>query len=423
MRILILGTNYAPEMTGISPFTTGLAEHLVEDGHAVTVATCFPHFPGWKVWPEYRGRLGMTEQREGVEVRRQTVFIPARRSRSGRVLYDSSFALGAAISGLRGPRPDVIISISPPVQAGLAGGLLKRRWGASHVVLVKDLPIDAALSVGMMAPGRAVEAGRRLERLAYRQADRVVVISAGFRRKLVALGVDDGKIVEIPDWADTTVIRPLPPDPKERRFLGAGDSDFLLLHAGNMGEKQGLPMAVAAALSAGDEDAFKLALVGDGFARPELETMVGRDDSRRVTLRPLQPADRVPQLLAAADALLLNQTADVVDSVAPSKLLTYMASGRPVIAAVNAQSEAAHVVLDSGCGIVVRPGDESALVAGVAELRKDAHHRADLGSAGRRFVEERYARESVLKQWDGLLEEVAVGRVGRRPVTRVAVKD
>ena len=127
-----------------------------------------------------------------------------------------------------------------------------------------------------------------------------------------------------------------------RRRLGAEMGDFLLLHTGNMGEKQGVESALLAAGRAGAEARLRLAFVGDGSDRSRLESACGRQrDSECAVSARLQPAAVFPQLLGCADALLLHQRANVIDSVAPSKLLSYMAAGRPVIAAVHSNSEAA----------------------------------------------------------------------------------
>jgi len=101
--------------------------------------------------------------------------------------------------------------------------------------------------------------------------------------------------------------------------------------------------------------------------------------------------------------LLLSQRADVRDSVAPSKLLTYMAAGRPVVAAAHPGSAAAHLVREAGCGVVVAPEDPEALAAALRGLRRDADRRRELGRAGRRFAEARFDRGRVLAHWESLL--------------------
>ncbi len=414
MHVTVLGMNYAPEMTGIAPYTAGLAEHLAACGHRVSVLTTCPHYPQWSVQPPYRGRWRVVERRGGVFVRRGPVLLPRRGSAVWRVAYDTSLALTTLLNAAPVPRADVVLCVSPPIQLGITAAVLARRSGAALALLVQDLPLDAALAVGLLRPGRVVALGRWLERLVYSLADRIIVISTGFRERLVEAGVPSTSIVEIPNWVDTDRVRPLPPEPALRRQLGAAPGDFLVVHTGNMGEKQGLASAVAAARGVNGAQPFTLSLIGDGSDREAIAEAVARERLANVHLLPLQPAELFPRLLAAADALLLNQRAAVVESVAPSKLLTYMAAGRPVLAAVNPASEAARVVRGAECGVLVEPEQPAALARAVAALAADPARRDRLGANGRRYVETHYTREAVLARYERCLEELAAARERRR---------
>lgn len=410
MLLLILGMNYAPELTGIAPFTTGLAEHLAERGHRVTVATTFPHYPQWAFQTPYERRWHAVEDRHGVEVRRSRVLIPQRGRAVSRIAYDTSLAVGAFGNALPLRRPDGILCVSPPVQLGLAAAVLARRWRVPLTLLLQDLPLDAALAVGMLATGPAYRLGRRMERLAYAAADSIVVISAGFGANVRRYhGVPDDKLTVIPNWSDTERIRPLPPDPALRRQLGADVGDFLVLHTGNLGEKQGLTNAVLAAEHARPTARVRLAFVGDGSHRPQLQQLATTRGIRNVGFLPLQPAEVFPRLLGAADALLLHQRANVVDSVAPSKLLSYMAAGRPVVAAVHPASEAATVVRAAECGVIVPPEQPEPLAAAIADLAARPAIARTLGANGRRYAEANYAKARVLAQLEAALLTSAAG--------------
>jgi len=405
MNLLILGMNYPPELTGIAPYTAGIAEHFAALGHRVRVATTFPHYPGWQVEAPYRGQWRCIEHCNAVEVRRGPVYLPGRRSTLQRVIYDTSLAASTLLNSISAPRPDLIFCVSPPIQLGLTASLLARRWGAPVILQVKDLPLDAAVAVGMLHQGRAYRLGRALERLVYRLATRIVVISEGFRQNLLRQGAPPDRILEIPDWADTDRVRPLPPDPALRGLAGARSDDFLVLHTGNMGEKQGLANALLAAAEIDGSMPFRLGLVGDGMDRSRLEALAEQRAIRNVQFLPLQPEAVFPRLLSSADALLLNQRADVIDSVAPSKLLSYMAAGRPVVAAVHADSEAARVLRAAGGGLIVPPEDPASLAAAFRRLAADADLRAALGAAGHRYVETHYAREKVLARFEQLFAQ------------------
>ncbi len=405
MRVLIFGMNYTPELTGVGPFTTSLAEHLVSKGHAVTVVTSFPHYPQWAVQPPYLGRWRTVETISGVKVRRSRIVLPRRVGLASRVLYDSSLVAGSVMNIVGIRRPEIVLNVSPPVQIAVAAGLLARRWHAPSISIIEDLPLEAALGVGLMKKGRLFELGRQLERVAYRLADQIVVISQGFRESLEKSGVSSEKIHLIPHWAHVDWAALYAPEPSVRRFLDAGEEELLVVYAGNMGTKQGLTTALSAASLGSPDSLFRLALVGDGSDRALLQDRIAQEKISNAALRPLQPEAFLHRILAAADLLLLSQRADITSSVAPSKLLTYMAAARPVLAAVHEKSEAAILVRESGCGIVIPPENPQALVEAIRVLKQDASRREEMGRSGRAFAEAHFHRQSVMAQWDSLLHK------------------
>jgi colanic acid biosynthesis glycosyl transferase WcaI len=412
VRLLITGVNYRPEATGIGPYTAGLAEHLARRGHDVVVGTTFPHYPHW-TWQEPAVPWRRTERLEGVEVRRARCILPRSRSAAWRIVYDTSFAVSTLLTGIPTPRPDVVVCVSPPIQNALAGALLARRWRVPAVLLVKDLPLEAALSVGMLRRGVGYRVGEWLERWAYALAGRIVVINPRFQANLTRQRVSLEKVVVIPDWVDLEEILPRSPEPEVRAMLGSANGEFVVVHAGSMGEKQGLGTAVDAARIAARELPVQLALVGDGPQRRALEAMVRERGIGNVRLLPVQAASTFPRVLAAADALLLHQRADVLDSVAPSKLLAYMAAGRPILAAAHPQSVAAHLVTEAGCGVIVRPEAPDALAEAMGALSRDPERRCALGLAGRRFVEEHFDKRAILSRWEEVLADTAAGGTAR----------
>ena len=147
---------------------------------------------------------------------------------------------------------------------------------------------------------------------------------------------------------------------------------------------------------------FKLAVIGEGTQAAAVQKL--KTDNVRVL--PLQPAADLPRLLAAADALLLSQRRNVVDSVVPSKLLTYLASGRPVIAAVNEASPAARIMRESDCGLLVPPENASALESALESLAGDEEARVAHGRRGRDYAAQHYERGAVLRQWDRLVADI-----------------
>ncbi len=410
MRILIVSQNYAPEPTSVGPFTTGLAEHFAEAGHETVVATTFPHYPQWK-WQDATRRLRLVESVNHVQVRRWRVVLPRRPgSTAWRLVFDMSMGFGMLLNSVGVATPDVIICGSPPLETAFVGIVLGKMWRRPFVILAQDMPVQAALAVGMLKSGRIARAALAFEGALYRRAARVVTISDRFFSPLRDLGVRPSAISHIPNWVDTDALRPQEPSRSMRARLGAGPDDFLVLHAGNMGQKQALQHVVDAAGSFSTDSKLQIALVGHGPQVPELKSEIAGRSLLRIRLLPLLPAEEVPAMLAAADALLVSQRAQVVDSVLPSKTLSYMASGRPIIAAVDPGSATADLIRAADCGIVVAPEDAQALADGIDRLQRDPDMCQRMGANGRRQAVERFSKGAVLGQWDALLAEVVVER-------------
>lgn len=402
MRILLVGLNYAPEVVGIGPYTTELAEHFAATGHKVSVLTSFPYYPHWRIDPAYRRkRPFVVETINRVRVVRSPILLPgAGHSTLRRILFDSSSAMTSLMASAGIGAVDIVICVSPPLQLGVSAWLIARSRRARLVLHLQDLVPDAALSVGMMGEGRAIRLARRLERFVYSRAELITVISQGFLDNLIAKGVPKEKLRLLPNWVETSKFT-TSPDPAVRATLGAQNGETLVLHAGNMGAKQGLETVVDAAAELVNEN-IVVALVGDGSHRRKLEARATRLGLTNLKFLPLQ--NDFPATLAAADVLVLAQRGRVIDSVAPSKLLSYMASGKPVVAAVSARSEAGRVVQMAECGIVVPPDEPGALADALLKLHRHKGAQAGLGASGRRFAAKHYARSQVLGDWSTLAD-------------------
>jgi glycosyltransferase involved in cell wall biosynthesis len=270
-------------------------------------------------------------------------------------------------------------------------------------MLVKDLPTQAARSVGMLNDGLLMRVGNAVERTAYKRADHIVVISDAFARYIEALGIEPARISLIPDWADFESIQPTMADPDVRRMLGAGPDQFLVVHSGNMGAKQDLINVVKAAAILGSDTRITIALIGDGTERAKIADQIAQERISNLRLLPLQSVNDFPKVLAAADVLLVNQAPLVVDSVLPSKLLAYMASERPVLAAAHAQSTTAELVRTAMCGLVAEPGNPEALAVAIRSMASKRDDLGVMGQRGRAYVKQHFERRTILQKWDDLL--------------------
>jgi colanic acid biosynthesis glycosyl transferase WcaI len=419
MNILVLGINYLPEKTGIAPFTAGLCEHLAGEGHRVTVVTAFPYYPGWKVLADYRGLHYRAERLHGVRVHRVWHFVPRQPSRLWqRLAHDLSFTLSAFLVGLFTGKCDLVYCSCPPPTLGLAAYVLSRIHRVPYVVKLADLATDAALCTGILREGYALRLGRRLEQFVYTKAWAVACLCQGFIECLAGRGIPREKLPLIPDWGDTEKIRPIAKSSRFRAEQAIPAHHFVIVHTGNMGKKQALANAIRAAETLQGRPDIHWILIGDGEERPALEREASVRAPRAIRFLPLQPAELLPHIYAEADLLLLNQKATVKDAVIPSKLLTYMAAGRPIVAAVDPGSEAARHIRAAGCGLLIAPEDPQALADAVLRIMDDPHSRAQMGANGRRYAETHFTKQAVLQQYHRLFDGI-----GRESLAQLEAPD
>ena len=466
MRILVYGINYAPELTGIGKYSGEMVEWLSKQGHEVHVIAAPPYYPAWQVGQGYSAIKyqvqGVRHKGEGesngevglepcalklapVVVYRCPLWVPAKPSGVKRLIHLASFALSSFPVMLRHIfwRPHVVLVIEPPLMCAPATLLVSKLCGAKSWLHIQDFEVDAAFDLGILPSGYLRNIVLAFERFLMRSFDRVSTISPNMLARVVEKGVAPSRAVLFPNWVDTEVIHPLAGVSALRAELGIAADRIVALYSGNMGEKQGLEVVLEAAqklcargaeyrkeasptltlprgergreaepnptLTIGDGELdgdVLFVMCGDGAARRRL--MEGYADLPNVLWLPLQPIEKLNDLLNLADVHLLPQRADAADLVMPSKLTGIMASGRPVIATAHPGTQLAEVV--SGCGIVIAPGDTVGFAQALLRLSEEVIYRHSLGVAARTYAEIHMGKKSVLVEFENNLNELVHGQ-------------
>lgn len=402
-RVLLVSTNYAPEQAGIGPYATQIAEHWVETGRAeVHVLAGMPHYPNWRVADGYRDVWRREEELAGVRLHRRRHSVPARQTAVRRALYEASILAHGIVAPPRMDAPDAVVAQLPSLAGGALGARLARRHGVPYIPVVQDLMGAAAAQSGIRGGGRAAAVARAVESRVLRRASLVGVIHETFVPRVAAMGVDEKLIRVVPNWSHVT--GPTRPRAEMRARLGWREGQTVLLHSGNMGLKQGLEVLVEAARS---DPSLRVVLMGDGNQRERLAAL----GAGLPNLDFLPPADsgEFTDVLAAADVLAVTQRSSVLDMSVPSKLTSYFAAGRPVVAAVAEGGGAAEEMRRAGAGVVVPPEDPEALLAAVRTLAGDPDLGAALGAKGPVYVREHLSSEAGLGRITALLDEALDG--------------
>jgi glycosyltransferase involved in cell wall biosynthesis len=401
-EVVVLGLNYAPETTGIAPYTTGFARHLAAAGHDVTVIAGHPHYPEWAVHPGYAmGRPA--EDDLGVRLVRVQHPVPADPTGRSRIWMEAAFAWSAGLRLLR-LRPTVVVVISPALLSILPALVLRRLLGYRVGIVVQDL-YGATLAETGLGGSLLARTTAHLETALLRRADGITVIHEVFRQVLLDGGVADDRIEVIPNW--THIV--MPEDPRRqatRRELGWKDDDFIALHAGNMGVKQGLEGLVDVAHLAGQRRSrVRIVLLGDGSQRTALEQK-GHGMAQLSFLGPL-PDGLFERALGAADCLLLHEKPGVVTMSVPSKLTSYFAADRPVVAATDPRSGAAALMTAAAAGVTVEAGEPAAILDAIEQIAADDTAAAAYGRNSRRYAAEHLAMTSSLARTERWVRRLA----------------
>jgi colanic acid biosynthesis glycosyl transferase WcaI len=407
VRVLITTSYYWPEGAGSAPYLTGLAEHLSAVGHDVVVATGFAHYPDWRSSANHR--LAASETRNGVRIRRRWHYVPGAQSAAHRAGYELSLLASGLTALPRRWRADVVVGTCPSLAGGTLASIAARRYRVPYGLVFQDLMGLAAEQSGVAGGARVAGLVRRVELRLARRAAAVGIVADGFRRYLEAGGVPPERIWRLRNW--TRRVDPVEPAAETRRRFGWPQDEFVCVHGGNMGHKQGLDTLLDTADLLRDVG-VRISLVGDGNDRARLERQAQDRGLSNVQFIELQGPGNWEATMQAADVLLVNQRASVTDMSLPSKLTSYFAAGRPVVAAASADSETAHEVESADAGIVVPPCDPDAFRDAILALKNDQALFDRLAARGAEYARSTLSRETALQEYEAFLSAIVAGGRG-----------
>jgi colanic acid biosynthesis glycosyl transferase WcaI len=436
MSLLVLCPHYAPDVAPTGEVMTRLGSELAERGHRLHVVTSLPWYEHHRVEPDWRGKPVRREETPWGAVTRVHPFPTDKRNIPARGLAFAGFTALATVKAITWPfpdgKPDAVFAMSPPLTLGVAGWLAARRWGVPYVFNIQDVFPDVAVELGAITNPLLIRVASALERWTYRHADAVTVLSEDLRQNVLAklsgrtrdrvsghaVSHEGGashdrhpfhdRVRVIPNFVDSEVITPRHPerDPGTRAYREehglAGRR--VVMYAGNVGLSQSLELMLEAARGLSDRSDAVFVINGGGAAREGLQRQaVGLDNVRFVDF---QPRERLPEVLAAADIHVVPLKRGLARASVPSKTYSILAAGRPLVASVDEGTEVARLVERSGAGLAVPPDDSDAFVAAVTKLLDAPELVAEMGKAGRAFVEDWASPAATAQSYESLFREL-----------------
>jgi len=394
VRLLVLTQYFWPESFRINDVVEGLAAR----GHEITVYTAMPNYPGGRFFAGYGFFGPYREKFKGVEVRRVPI-LP--RGGGGPVRLALNYLSHAFAATLLAPRErfDAILVFEPsPMTIGIPARALRALTGAPLVFWVQDLWPESLAATGAVKNRAVLALVDRLIRWIYRGCDRVLVQSEAFIASVVAHGVPREKIHYLPNSAESFYKKMVV---EEKNDLPEG---FRVVYAGNIGAAQDFPTILKAAELLKDDKRIRWIIVGDGRMRGWVESEVKARGLDNVMLVGQRPPEEMPRYFAQADVLLATLRREPIFAYTiPSKIQSYIACGRPVVAAL--EGEGGRIIREAGAGWVVSPEDPQALAETVRSASRLSRAELDaMGDRGEAWFRKHFDRDTLLARLEQLLQ-------------------
>ncbi len=405
MNILIVSQYFWPENFRINDLALGLKGR----GHEVSVLTGMPNYPGGRLFKGYGWWEKRHDDMDGVPVYRVPLFL--RRQGKGWQLalnYFSFVFFGCLLAPwyFRKQSFDVIFVYEPsPFTVGIPAILMRSLKKAPLFFWVQDLWPESLAAAGAVQSSAVLKAVGGMVHWIYRRCDRVLLQSRGFVEPAVTAGAERSRVRYYPNWAEA-FYRPMQTEEAELPDIGFPQG-FRIMFAGNLGEAQSLKTIVDAAERLRDEPEIRWLIVGDGRESEWMQREVMRQGLEKcVSFLGRHPAELMPCFFAHADTLLTTLKADdVFARTIPSKVQTYMACAKPIVAALN--GEGARVIDEAGCGLAVAAGDGEALASAVLKLyRMSRKERQAMGERGRMYYDTHFERDMLIDRFEQWMQTV-----------------
>jgi len=414
VRALIVCYAFPPEPAPGGVMARELAEDLAKAGHEVTVITGFPNHPEGKLYPGWKRRWRDIDNTRPFRLVRTWHTISRSKRIAPRGLFYLTFALSCLLNGVLLGRFDLVYCDSTPIVGAVTCWMLAVAKRAALVYGIFDMYPEAIVDAGLLSPGLVSDALLWMDCFVCRRADRNMVISEGFRQRLIQRGLPDESVVILPMWVDRDDIHPQDRLNAWREEQGIPDEAFVCLFAGTIGLVSGAQVLVEVAeLLADDPDVIML-FVGQGLAKDEAQRAAEQTGLENMLFLDFQPREHLSEVQATADVSLVTLLPGKGRNSVPSKVISYMAAARPIVASVDEDSDTARWIDEAGCGIVVPPQDAQAIAEAIRELRADEAPARELGERGRESFAARYSRESATREYEVLFRDVLEERLMRR---------
>lgn len=410
MKVAVVYQYYQGHDTPGHSLVYELTQHLAAKGHDVTVVSGETGYMQRNPLslPWYR-RIVRRERHGAVDVVRTYTYTELHRSYAGRLLSFLSFSLSCPLGLLSAGRPAVVLASSPPIFPMLQVWLVCRIRRIPLVIEVRDLWPASAVQLGIVRNPALIRIMAWIERLLYDGSRRIVALTSGIRDDIVARGWPAEKVAVVTCGVDFDRLYPDPAAGADIRERYGWNDRKVVMYFGALGEANNLPVILRAAQRLRARPDVLIALIGDGMKREEIERQVAAECIGNVVILPPVPKEDARRFLAAADLCLVTlRDIPLFDGAIPTKLIDYMACGKPVLCGLR--GEAARIVDEAKAGATFPPDDDESLSRLVLELLDDDEQTARMGAAGLDYARRHFSAATMRERMEAVLADASAPR-------------
>ena len=377
MNILFLDAYYEPETIAYTHLERELIEGLIADGHKVQIICPTP-------------TRGIND-----EIRRKYKKIKSEKTHEGAVTVNRFSApqegknpivrafrylwcnLRTYQIAIHKKEVDVVFSNStPPTQGALCGIVAKKlskrkKQKVPFIYNLQDIFPDSLVNSKLCRQGSVLwKVGRKLEDFTYSHADKIILISQGFKRNVMAKGVIEEKIEIISNWIDLNSVHPV--ERKDNKLVtefGLDPNKFMVVYAGNFGAAQGADIVIRVATELSEYQDIQFVIFGGGAYFEDAKQQAENLDN--IFIHDLMPQDRVSEVYSLGDVALITCKSGTGKAGMPSKTWSIMACNTPIIASFDTDSDLADVIRNSGAGECVEAENIQALKEAILKFHRE----------------------------------------------------
>jgi len=411
LSILLINNYFPPEIGAASHLYYYLAKELLNRGHEVTVLTGIPRYNVDKsLYNVYMRKLKndkyISEIVEGIKVIRVKLPFVERNQllRRGVEHFEIALKLFKYSKSLL-KNIDISLVYSPPLTLYWTAKKIRKLSGAPYILNVQDLFPQYAIDLGVLKNKFLISFFKNLEKKAYSSADLITVHSENNKKYVDDITEQQEKTIVIENWIDNNLITP---GSKTNEFSMENQltDKFVVSFAGTLGFAQDIEIIIKTANELKDYNEIVFVIVGDGVKKSESQALIEKYNLKNIVMLPTVSKEKYPLVLHSSDISLATLHKNVKTPTIPSKILSIMSAGIPIIASMNLNGDAPKLIEKANAGYAVPAGDYKSMAEKILLLFKSKELKEELGKNGRRYIEEYLSVRTAADKYEKLFQEV-----------------